>query len=139
MTLSRETELGTITVSNLLFAQIVADSFKLEGCRGKIWPATKKGKQIGSDMKFNLSEFANTIEVEEVPDDNRFDLEFHVIVKFGTSIRTVCEAVADEVAASIERKHGKKPRQIKIRVTGVKSKQVAKRNVEVVKRYGTEG
>ena len=138
MILTRETELGTISVSNLLFAQIIADSFKLEGCRGKIWPATKKGKQIGSDMKFNLSEFANAVEIEESLDDGRIDLEFYVIVKFGTSISSLCESIADVIAASIEQKHGSKPRQIKIRVTGVKSKQIAKRNVEVVKRYGTE-
>ena len=138
MTLSRETELGTITVSNLLFAQIIADSFKLDGCKGKVWPSTKKGKQIGGDMKFNLSEFANTIEIEELQNGERLSLEFHVIVKFGTSISTVCENIADGIAASIEEKHGKKPGQIKIRVTGVKSKQIAKRNLEVVKRYGTE-
>lgn len=139
MTLARETELGTITVSNLLFAQIIADSFKLDSCRGKVWPATKKGRQIGSDMKFNLSDFAGAIEVEESNEGESFDLEFSVIVKFGTSISSVCEAVADEVATSIEQKHGKKPNQIKIRVAGVKSKQIAKRNLEVVKRYGTKG
>ena len=139
MTLSRETELGTITVSNLLFAQIIADSFKLEGCKGKIWPATKKGKQVGSDMKFNLSEFANTIEIEEIQDGETMNLEFHVIVKFGTSISTICGNIADYIAMSIEQKHGRKPGQIKIHVTGVKSKQIAKRNLEVVKGYGTEG
>lgn len=139
MTLARETELGTITVSNLLFAQIIADSFKLDACKGKVWPSTKKGKQIGSDMKFNLSEFASAIEVEERAEEDNIELEFHVIVKFGTSIRTVCEAIADDVAASIEKKQGKKPSQIKIHVAGVKSKQIAKRNLEVVKRYGTLG
>jgi len=138
MTLSKETELGTISVSNLLFAQIIADSFKLDGCKGKVWPSTKKGKQIGSDMKFNLSEFANTIEIEETPDGESMNLEFFVIVKFGTSIRTVCETIVDNVAESIEQKHGKKPGTVKIHVTGVKSKQIAKRNLEVVKHYGTE-
>jgi len=138
MALTRETDLGTITVSNLLFAQVIADSFKTDTCKGKVWPATKKGKQIGSDMKFNLSEFANVIEVEEMEDSGRINLEFSVIVKFGTSIRTICEAICDDVAQSIGQKHGNKPAQIKVRVAGVKSKQIAKRNVEVTKRYGTE-
>lgn len=138
MTLARETELGTITVSNLLFAQIIADSFKLDECKGKVWPSTKKGKQIGSDMKFNLSDFAGAIEVEDSASGDGIDIEFNVIVKFGTSIRSVSEAIADEVAKSIEQKHGRKPNRIKIRVAGVKSKQIAKRNLEVIKCYGTE-
>ena len=47
MALTRETNLGTISVANLFFAQMIADSFKLENCKGRVWPATKKGKQIG--------------------------------------------------------------------------------------------
>ena len=138
MTLSKETRLGTITISELLFAQIIADGFKLEGCKGKVWPATKKGRQIGSDSKFNLSDFASAIEVEESADGNNLDLTFNIIVKFGASISTIGDTLADEIAKSIEEKQGKKPNQIKIRVVGVKSKQIAKRDVEVVKNYGTE-
>ncbi len=139
MTLSRETELGTISISNLLFAQVIAESFRIEACKGKVWPAAKKGRQIGSEKKFNLSEFANAIEIEESPYDGRIDIEFSIIIKFGVSISGVCEAAANYIANRIEEKQGKKPHQIKIKVTGVKSKQIAKRNLEVVKRYGIEG
>ena len=138
MTLSRETELGTITISNLLFAQVIADSFQADGCQGKVWPSTKKGRQIGSDGKFNISEFANNIEVEQEFEGDRVDIEFSIIVKFGTSIRNITDDISDYVAETIYQKQGKKPNQIKIRIAGVKSRQVARRNLEVVKRYETE-
>lgn len=139
MALTRETNLGTISVSNLFFAQMIADSFKLDACKGKVWPATKKGRQIGSPAKFNLSEFANTIEVEESEYPGHVNIECNVIVKFGVSIGRVCETIADHTADLIEKRQGKKPYQIKIRVAGVKSKQIARRNLEVVKTYEIKG
>lgn len=138
MTLAKETNLGTITISNLLFAQLIAECFKLESCKNKVWPATKKGRQIGTDMKFNLSDFASAIEVEETGEDGCMDITFSVIIKFGTSIGAVCEALANGLADNVQQKHGKRPNQIKIHVVGVKSKQIAKRNLEVIKNYGTE-
>ncbi|MBR3786378.1 MAG: Asp23/Gls24 family envelope stress response protein [Firmicutes bacterium] len=139
MALTRETDLGTISVANLFFAQIIADSFKLDACKGKVWPATKKGRQIGSPAKFNLSEFANAIEVEESEHAGHVNIECSIIVKFGVSIGRVCEAIADHTADLVERRHGKRPHQIKIRVAGVKSKQIARRNLEVVKTYEITG
>lgn len=139
MTLSRETELGTISVSNVLFAQIIGESFKAESCKDKVWPSTKKGRQIGSDGKFSLSDFAGHIEVSPSLDGDSIDLEYSVIVKFGTSISSLCDAMADYIAETIFEKQGKRPNQIKIRIAGVKSKQVAKRSAEVIKRYDIEG
>ena len=139
MALKRETDLGTISVSNLFFAQIIAGSFKLDECKGKVWPATRKGRQIGSPAKFNLSEFANAIEVEESEHQGRMNIECSIIVKFGTSISSICDIIADYTAEMVEQKHGGKPYQITIHVAGVKSKQIAKRNLEVVKTYELEG
>lgn len=139
MALSRETNLGTISVSNLFFAQIIAGSFKLDECKGKVWPATKKGRQIGSPAKFNLSEFANAIEVEPAQQEGRMNIECSVIIKFGASIRGICDTIADYTAQMVEKKHGGKPYKITIHVAGVKSKQIAKRNLEVVKTYELEG
>lgn len=145
MTLSKETELGTITVSNVLFAQIIGESFKIETCADRVWPATRKGRQIGNDAKFSYQEFASHIDVTSAVEEgaeNRseknsaINIEFSIIVKFGTSIRKVTDAIADYVADTLYEKQGKRPDRIKIRISGVKSKQIAKRNLEVVKNYG---
>lgn len=139
MALTRETDLGTISIANLFFAQVIAASFKLDACKGRVWPATKKGRQIGSPAKLNLSEFANAIEVEESEQQGRMNIYCSIIVKFGTSISTVCEEIADYTAEMIEKKHGGRPYKITIHVAGVKSKQIARRNLEVVKTYELEG
>ena len=135
MTLSRETDLGTISVSNILFAQIIAESFEQEACRGKVWPATRKGRQIGNDQKYSISEFASHIEAEPSFDKSSVDLEFSVIVKFGASIRRLTDAVCDYIADELYKKQGKKPCQITVHISGVKSRQTARRSLEVVKRY----
>lgn len=139
MALTRETDLGTISVSNLFFAQIIAGSFKLDECKGKVWPSTRKGRQIGSPAKFNLSEFASTIEVEESEQPGRMNIDCSIIVKFGASISAVCETIADYTAEMVEKKHCGRPYKITIHVAGVKSKQIAKRNLEVTKTYELEG
>ena len=139
MALTKETALGSISVSNLFFAQIIAASFKLDECKGKVWPSTKKGRQIGSPAKFNISEFANAIEVEPSEKEGRMNIECSIIVKFGTSISTICETIADYTAEMVEKKQVGKPYRITIHVAGVKSKQIAKRNLEVTKTYELEG
>ena len=139
MALTRENDLGTISVSNLFFAQMIAGSFKTDVCKGKVWPSTKKGRQIGSPAKFNLSEFANAITVEPSGHPGRVNIECSVIVKFGTSISAICEAIADYTAETIEKKQIGKLYKITIHVAGVKSKQIAKRNLEVTKTYELEG
>lgn len=138
MTISRTTELGKITISDLIFAQIIEKSFKLDDCKDKVWPATLKGRQIGNEQKFNLSDFSHEIEVESSADGGNFILTFNVIIRFGSSIKLITNAMSDYIAETVLHRHGKRPEMIKIRVVGVKSKQTAKRNVEVIRRYETE-
>lgn len=138
MTISRTTDLGKITVSDLIFAQIIEKSFKLPECKDRVWPATLKGRQIGNEQKFSLSDFSHEIEVETSADGNNFSLTFNVIIRFGSSIKLITGAMSECIADTVQMRQGKKPEMIKIRVVGVKSKQIAKRNVEVVHRYETE-
>lgn len=139
MTISKTTELGKITISNLFFAQIIEKSFQEKHCKGRVWPATSKGRQIGNNQKFSLSDFAHEIEVESTADGKNLDIEFSIIIRFGTSIKLVTGIISDYIAKTIEEKQGYKPNQIKIKIVGMKSKQIAKRKLEVIKQYGTEG
>lgn len=138
MTLSKKTELGTISVSHLFFAQIIADSLQQESCAGKVWPATKRGRQIGNGQKINAGDLAGHIEVNAGEDGEGIDLEFSVITRFGASIQKLTDSLADDIADSLREKQGTPPRQIKIRITGVKSRQTARRELEVIKNYAVE-
>ena len=134
MSLYKENELGKISISNTVFASIIRDGFQLMECKGRVWPASKKGRQIGNETKFNLSDFGNVIETS-LDEDGRLAIEFSIIVKFGTSIKKITDALADYLAENVESFQGSKPAQITIRISGVKSKQIARRNTEVIKRY----
>ena len=131
MTVSKQTELGTISVSNLFYAQIIRESFEQESCLGKIWAATRKGRQIGSDQKFSVGEFASHIEAENSFDGAGVDLEFSVI-------RKLTDDVCSYIAETLYEKQGRKPNQIKIHIVGVRSRQTARRSLEVIKRYAAD-
>lgn len=138
MTLSKKTSLGTISVSDLFFAQIIADSLQQEACAGKAWPSTRRGRQIGSEQKINIGDLAGHIEVNPSMDTEAIDLEFSIITKFGTSIRKLTDNIADYIADTVYEKQGARPNQIKIRITGVKSRQTARRELEVIKNYAVK-
>ena len=135
MSLYKKTDLGIIKISNVLFAQIIINSFKQKECVGKVWPATSKGKLIGSEQKFNVSDVASHILVKHSSDGMDLEIEFSIIIQFGNSISTITTVIADYIADSICNKLGKKPNRIKIHITGIKSKQIARRDLEVVKQY----
>lgn len=138
MTLSRDTDLGKITISNGIFAHLILESFHQDNCEGKIWAATKKGRLIALDNKGSFNEFTNSIEIESTDDGKNIEMEFSIIIKFGTSIKKITDHIGDYIANKFYQQYGKKPIQIKIKIAGVKSRQIAKRNLEVIKRYETE-
>ena len=137
VTISRSTELGTITLSDLIFAEVIERSFNQKECKGRVWPATSRGRLIGTDQKSGIQEFAHEIEVKMGPDDNAVSIEFSIIIRFGTSIKKITGLIGDYIAEAIKEDHGERPIFIKIRISGVKSKQIARRDVEVLKSYGT--
>lgn len=135
MSIYRKTDLGTVKISNVLFAQIIVNSLRQKECLGKAWPATSKGKQIGNDQKFNVSDVASHIIVKHSSDGIDIELEFNILIQFGNSISAITTAISDYIAENIQKILGKKPNRIKINITGIRSKQIARRNLEVVKQY----
>ncbi|MGF6375500.1 putative alkaline shock family protein YloU [Clostridiales Family XIII bacterium PM5-7] len=138
MALSKETALGKISISNTIFAGLILDSFHQEACEGKVWASTKKGKQIDIYNKGAMNEFSSTIEIDADEDGENIEIEFSIIVKFGTSIKKITDYLSDDIAAKMLQQYGKKPIQVKIRIAGVKSRQIARRNLEVIKSYEVE-
>lgn len=137
MTLARNTELGSITISNTIFAQIIFDGMTLPQCNNMIWPATKRGRQIAIGSRFNDTDFAMNID-SDYDDNGNMVIEFNVIVRFGISIKRITKHLADYVADEIEYDSGKKPSVIIINIAGVRSRHKAKRNTKVVYRYDAE-
>lgn len=138
MTIARETDLGKISISNAIFAQIIMDAMEQESCRGKVWPSTKRGRQLGGEQMPDAADYGSHIEAERSLDGESIDLEFSIIIRFGTSIRRVTDALGGFIAQAIYEKQGRYPHQVKIRIAGVRSRQIARRNLEVIKNYAAK-
>ena len=136
MSIVKNTDLGEVKISDQVIAQIISDSMSTEGIKGKIWPATVHGRQIGVLPKIVDAEFASNIVIAS-KDDETITLEFSVIVKFGTSIRKITRALADTISDNMKYIIGITPSVITINIAGVKSKQIAKRNTKAVYKYET--
>ena len=117
MSLTRETDYGKITVSNEVFKETIESACNNPECASEIWIANKPAIEA------------------EYGEDGRISLEFSVVAKFGTPIKSLCKIVADDVAEQIRARSGKLPSIIKINVVGVKSKSIVKRSMEVICEY----
>ena len=117
MPLIRDTDYGKIIVSDELFKDTIERACNAPECDGNIWLAGKP------NIKAEFNE------------DGRILLEFSATVKFGSPINETCTAVADDIARQIESRSGQLPSQIKVNVTGVKSKAIVKRSMEVICEY----
>lgn len=137
MSISKTTELGKITVLNTFFARLIMKSLKQDRFRGKVWPASSKGRRFIGDQKVNLYELAREIKAGPSSEGGGLDLEFSVVIRFGAGIAELTDAISDDIASMIEEKSGSKPHCIKIKIVGIKSRQIVKRDMEVIKKYGT--
>lgn len=141
MTLSKNTELGQITVSDQIFADMLIDAAKSDECEGKVWPSTKRGKIIPENGRSYPADVASVIDVSKGADGESeyLLLDIYVVIKFGAGIKKVVEDLCSHIAGTIMERQGAIPVHINVHVTGVKSKQVARRDLLVLKEYGTDG
>ncbi|TDP49867.1 Asp23/Gls24 family envelope stress response protein [Aminicella lysinilytica] len=137
MTLTRETELGTVSISNSIISQIIIDGTMQPQCKNKVWVTTKRGRLVGIGGKFPDGDLAMNI-TSDANSEGHIKLEFNVVVRFGISIKSTNKAVADYIADRLEVISGSKPSEITINIAGVMTKQrKARRRTKVVYRYGS--
>ena len=136
MSVARDNRLGTISLSNAVFAQIIFDGMLQESCADRIWPSTPRGRQVGVIDRFTDSEFSMYINTDR-DQDGRITLEFSVIVQFGLSIRKLTGMLSDYIADRISELDGDRPSVITINIAGVRSRHKVRRNTKVVYHYET--
>jgi uncharacterized alkaline shock family protein YloU len=138
MALTKKTDLGTITLSDDIFAEILSDVFQEASCGDSIWLSTRRGRMITKMIYWSDSELKRSIDCS-FDEQGRVSLRFSVVVRFGISIRRVTGIIADQVAKRIEEVLGSPPSVITIEIAGVRSRQTARRNTKVVYRYENHG
>lgn len=126
MLYNEKTDLGTIKYD----VQIIGNIVK------------KIAFEVNNGIQFATSK-GRLLKISESPsiDDNSFfdakiegdliDIEVYIIIKFGTSINLVAEAMTKELRRLVPEITGLTPDLINIVIKGVMSKNFSKRNIEV--------
>lgn len=122
-----ENENGLVGLGRPVFARITAEQVMRFADRMVL--TTPKGKPI--KVGLTGKESLKYIEVTECESEDAVDLKLYIMVKFGISIKAVTKELAEAVRAETLRVAGVSVREITVFVTAVKSKRIAKREMEV--------
>lgn len=132
MGIERNTEYGKIKIVNHLFAEIILETAKKIGDRVSL--ASNEGKLLGGlDKRVSIKELSQAIETSDRAD--AYQIEFYIITRFGSSISAITNIFFDEIEKYTTGMFSDKPLKVTIRIVGVKSKHIIKRNIEFSKEY----
>lgn len=133
MAISEKTPYGNITITDSIFADIVKTALYNSGFYDTLWISTKRGKIISSEG-FSPSAIAPYIKAE-LNDEGNAVITFYVVIKFGSSIKYVTNTFADYVKREFDDRCDITLSAVNITVAGIKSKNIARRKVEVSRIY----
>lgn len=116
-------ELGSIVVNKEVISKIIAE--EMRKMEGKVTPCGKNGNILSG------VEASSAVEISE-HNANMF-VEVSFITKFGVSIKGTSEELFDRIEDAFAGIGLETPVELIACIRGVKSKRVAKRNIEVVR------
>ncbi|MBR5128604.1 MAG: Asp23/Gls24 family envelope stress response protein [Firmicutes bacterium] len=131
MSLTKVTNLGAITINSSVISKEVINA--AIPVNEKMFFSTEKGKLLGAPKKVGLGDLTSNIKIVE--DGEKLDIKIYIVMNFGSSIKTATETILDNLQKSL---CGMFPRQnitITIKIVGVKSKNIALRDIEVIREY----
>lgn len=137
MIVTKETDLGTISVSNVVFAEIISGSIHSLGMEHTVWPSSDRGKPADKGSWTSASDTAKLIDVDYI-DEKHVALEFSIIIRFGASISGVTRELTEAIREALRESLGLDASRITINIAGVRSRKIARRNSKVVYDYAAD-
>lgn len=125
------TEYGTVVVTEPALRKLV-DSV-IENHKGRVYLTNSRGKRMNKVYKSVRGDQASDVQV--FVHNGKVSICVYIIIKFGMSISETTDKLIEELRLAYNHVTGKNPWKIKIVITGVMSKKLAKRNIEVEKTY----
>lgn len=123
------TDLGTIKVAKSVIGNIIMDV--IDSFDGKVIVSNSKGK-IPNHL---ATKIAPKTEFDEIAvtltEEGLMNIELFVILKFGTSIKDTTAKLIADIRSSIKETTGTDVNDVKVTVTGMMSKHIAPRHIEV--------
>ena len=111
-----ETKLGDIHFSQSIINKIVEKA--IYDCNGNAVLQNYKGG-------------INAHSIEFIGDEEGYDLKIYIVMKFGASIKKTTGEIIDSIYENAEKILPAVPRNVTVIITGVLSKNIAKRHIEV--------
>lgn len=130
---SIETKYGKVIITRNTIGKIVLDAVKAK--KGKVYLSNHKGKSMGF-LSRKLSGMEEISNIDISFNNNKIEIKLYVIVKFGISISKITNEIIEQIEKDIVEFCDEPPESIIMVVTGTISKKIAKRHIEVMKRYG---
>ncbi len=111
-----ETKMGNIHFSQHIVSRIVENA--VDCCKGKVFLNNYRGG-------------LNAPAVEFIESEDGFELKVYIVLKFGASIKENTTEIINSIYENTETILGRKPLKVTVIITGVLSKNIAKRHIEV--------
>lgn len=128
------TNFGEIVISDDAISEIVLS--EIRKYKNNIYITNSKGKRTSKVYKSVGGSSATNIDI--ISENNVIEIKVYLIFKFGMSIKKTTEGLMENIRKQIKLATGKNPKSITIVITGMASKKIARRNIEVKKVYDVD-
>jgi len=126
-----KTERGKIVITKNAISKIVSNA--VNEFEGRVFITNQKGRFFGIAGRIaGLNESGN---IEISFSEEGVDIRVFIVVRFGTSIGMVTTKLMDSIHEGVERVMGIEPKSVAVVMAGTISRTMAKRNLEIKKRY----
>ena len=123
-----DTELGTIKVAKSVIGNIIVDV--IDSFDGKVILSNSKGK-VPKQLAYKLSQKDESSEISMELTEDGLNIGVFVVLKFGTSIKETTNRMLSDIRNNIKDMTGMEINDLTVTVTGVLSKKLAPRHIEV--------
>lgn len=119
---------GTIVIEEAVICQIIEET--ISDCyANKVWISDRKGQASSFVMMIGAKDVTDDIEM--YLENGQLFLKLYVILRFGLSIKQVTGELIQSLKEIIRENTAIPVKEITIVVTGVMSRQVARRNIKI--------
>lgn len=127
MLYKEENEKGSIVIEKAVITKIISEV--VSEFNGKVVISNYNNKARTFYAKIGVSDDANSMDISM--GEQGMDIKLYVVVKFGTSINMVTNQLINNIHAKIAEYINIEPNSVTVVVTGMISKNIARRNIEV--------
>lgn len=122
-----EAKQGSIIINKAVIGKIILEA--IGQFKGRIWISNHKGKIVNLKQRWGAPDGTDYMYI--AMGKKGLDIRVNIVIRFGTSIGMVTEQLIHDIKYDIERLTGIEANSIAIVVTGLISKQITRRNIEV--------